>query len=54
MTRTTKVSRCEARPGSAAWQYFGYENGVAVYQSSKLWRHKADCARAAKAWERKA
>jgi hypothetical protein len=51
--RTTKVMRCEARPGSEAFQYFGYEDGVAVYQSTKLWRRRADCARAAKQWERK-
>lgn len=53
MGRTTKICAIEARSGSGAYQYFGYEDGVAVYQSTKLWRHRADCARAAKAWERK-
>ena len=53
MTRTTKVQRVESRPGSEAFQYVGYIDGVAAHVSSKLWRHRADCARAAKQWEHK-
>lgn len=52
MTRSVKVSKTYTPTGSPAFQYFGFENGVAVYQSTKLWRYRADCNRAAKRWEK--
>jgi len=53
MNRTYKVMTAQASQ-SLAWQFIGFENGKAVYQSRKLWRHQADCARAAKRWVKNA
>jgi len=52
MTRTTKVHKTVTSTGSPAFQYFGYQDGVAVHQSTKLWRYRADAARAARRWEK--
>lgn len=49
MNRTYKVTTAQASQ-SLAWQFFGYVDGKAVYQSRKLWRHKSDCERAAMRW----
>jgi hypothetical protein len=48
--RTYKITTAMAGANSSAYQFFGYEDGKAVYQSRKLWRHKSDCERAAKRW----
>ena len=36
--------------GQKTYTYHGYDNGVCIFNSSKHWRHKGDCTRAAKAW----
>jgi hypothetical protein len=51
--RTTKVVSQAIPSGGTGYGYFGYIDGVAVYQSSKIWRYKSDAARAAKAWRNK-
>jgi hypothetical protein len=51
--REYKITTAQAGAASLAFQFFGYENGTAIYQSRKLWRNRADCERAAKKWARK-